>query len=188
MTDVVWTPDEATIEHANATRLVRKAGAADYARARAPLAGRPRVVLAALHRRPGARVLAAVGPGARRLARARVDDVVHRRQALHRPQLRASLGRPPARRDRGGRPRRGRLAPHAHLRRALARRHAARRAARRRSASARATASRSSCRCRPRWPSPRTRSRTSARSRSRSSPASPRPRSRSGSRRARRRS
>ncbi len=30
MTDVVWTPDEATIEHANATRLVRKAGAANY--------------------------------------------------------------------------------------------------------------------------------------------------------------
>ena len=31
MNDVVWTPDAATIEHANATRLVRKAGAADYA-------------------------------------------------------------------------------------------------------------------------------------------------------------
>ena len=30
MTDVVWTPDEATVEHANATRLVRTAGAADY--------------------------------------------------------------------------------------------------------------------------------------------------------------
>ena len=31
MTEVIWRPDEATIEHANATRLVRKAGAADYA-------------------------------------------------------------------------------------------------------------------------------------------------------------
>jgi acetyl-CoA synthetase len=31
VTGVVWTPDEATIEHANATRLVRRAGAADYA-------------------------------------------------------------------------------------------------------------------------------------------------------------
>jgi acetyl-CoA synthetase len=28
---VAWTPDEATIEHANATRLVRRAGVADYA-------------------------------------------------------------------------------------------------------------------------------------------------------------
>ncbi|HEY6962557.1 MAG TPA: AMP-binding protein [Gaiellaceae bacterium] len=31
MTKVVWTPDEATIEHANATRLMRRAGAATYA-------------------------------------------------------------------------------------------------------------------------------------------------------------
>jgi acetyl-CoA synthetase len=31
VTDVVWTPDEATVEHANATRLVRKAGVANYA-------------------------------------------------------------------------------------------------------------------------------------------------------------
>jgi acetyl-CoA synthetase len=30
VTDVVWRPDEATIEHANATRLVRRAGVADY--------------------------------------------------------------------------------------------------------------------------------------------------------------
>ena len=30
MSDVVWTPDEATIEHANATRLVRRAGVAGY--------------------------------------------------------------------------------------------------------------------------------------------------------------
>jgi acetyl-CoA synthetase len=30
VTEVVWTPDEATIERANATRLVRKAGARDY--------------------------------------------------------------------------------------------------------------------------------------------------------------
>jgi acetyl-CoA synthetase len=30
VSDVVWTPDEATIEHANATRLVRKAGVADF--------------------------------------------------------------------------------------------------------------------------------------------------------------
>ncbi len=31
MTEVVWTPDEATVEHANATRLVRRAGVRDYA-------------------------------------------------------------------------------------------------------------------------------------------------------------
>ena len=31
MSDVVWTPDAATIEHANATRLVRRAGVSDYA-------------------------------------------------------------------------------------------------------------------------------------------------------------
>ena len=31
MNDVVWSPDAATIEHANATRLVRKAGVSDYA-------------------------------------------------------------------------------------------------------------------------------------------------------------
>jgi acetyl-CoA synthetase len=29
--EVVWRPDEATVEHANATRLVRRAGVADYA-------------------------------------------------------------------------------------------------------------------------------------------------------------
>ena len=107
---------------------------------------------------------------------------------LDRPQLRPPLGRADARRARRRRARRGRLAAHAHLRRALARGDAARRGARRGSASSRATASRSSCRCRPRSRSPRTRSRTSARSRCRSSPASPRPPSRSGCRRARRRS
>jgi acetyl-CoA synthetase len=31
VTDVVWRPDEATLERANATRLVRRAGVADYA-------------------------------------------------------------------------------------------------------------------------------------------------------------
>ncbi|MGZ4338665.1 MAG: AMP-binding protein [Gaiellaceae bacterium] len=31
MAEVVWTPDEATIEHANATRLLRRAGASTYA-------------------------------------------------------------------------------------------------------------------------------------------------------------
>jgi len=31
VTDVVWQPDEATLEHANATRLVRRAGVADWA-------------------------------------------------------------------------------------------------------------------------------------------------------------
>jgi acetyl-CoA synthetase len=31
VTEVVWAPDEATIEHANATRLMRRAGAATYA-------------------------------------------------------------------------------------------------------------------------------------------------------------
>jgi acetyl-CoA synthetase len=31
VTDVVWRPDEATLEHANATRLMRRAGVADYA-------------------------------------------------------------------------------------------------------------------------------------------------------------
>jgi acetyl-CoA synthetase len=31
VSDVVWTPDAATVEHANATRLVRRAGVADYA-------------------------------------------------------------------------------------------------------------------------------------------------------------
>nr|MBA3843834.1 AMP-binding protein [Actinomycetota bacterium] len=30
MTEVVWRPDEATVEHANATRLVRRAGVAGY--------------------------------------------------------------------------------------------------------------------------------------------------------------
>ena len=30
MSDVVWTPDAATIEHANATRLVRRAGVESY--------------------------------------------------------------------------------------------------------------------------------------------------------------
>ena len=31
MTEIVWRPDEATVEHANATRLVRRAGVADFA-------------------------------------------------------------------------------------------------------------------------------------------------------------
>ncbi|MBV9879757.1 MAG: hypothetical protein JO180_04635, partial [Gemmatirosa sp.] len=31
MAEVVWTPDEATIEHANATRLLRRSGEPGYA-------------------------------------------------------------------------------------------------------------------------------------------------------------
>src|SRR3954452_6306233 len=31
VSEVVWRPDRATVEHANATRLVRRAGVADYA-------------------------------------------------------------------------------------------------------------------------------------------------------------
>ena len=100
-------------------------------RARPPLAGRSGVVLAALRRRPRDRVLAAVGPGARRVARAGMDDLVRRRHRQHRPELRPPLGRPSPRRGCGRRARRGRLAQHAHLRRALPRRDAARRGARR---------------------------------------------------------
>ena len=96
--------------------------------------------------------------------------MVRRRQGEHRLELRAPLGRAAARRGRGGRARRGRLATRADVRRALARGDAARRGARRARRRARATASRSSCRCRRRWRSPRTRARTSARSRCRSSP------------------
>ena len=112
MSDVVWTPDEATIEHANATRLVRRAGVAELRRARAPLAGRAGVVLAALRsttwgsssRQPWER-------GARRLARARVDDLVRRRHASRSPHNcvhRWAERAPDAR--RGRRARRGRLA------------------------------------------------------------------------------
>ena len=31
MNEIVWRPDEATVEHANVTRLMRRAGVADYA-------------------------------------------------------------------------------------------------------------------------------------------------------------
>ena len=51
------------------------------------------MVLAGRDRGHGARVLAAVGAGRRSLARAGVGDVVRRREAEHRLELRAPLGR-----------------------------------------------------------------------------------------------
>ena len=145
------------------------------------------MVLAGGRRGPRARVRRALGAGRRPLPRARVGDVVRRRQAEHRLELRPPVAGAPA--DGGGLPRRGRRAPGADLRRALG---AVTRLAERSSSSASspATGSRSTCRCRRRRRSPRTRARTSAPSRCRSSPASrrrpspsgsstPRPRSRS---------
>ena len=71
-----------------------------------------------------------MGAGERRLAWARMDDLVRRRRGVDRAQLRAPLGRADAGGGRGGRARRGRLAAGAHVRRALARGDAARRGAR----------------------------------------------------------
>ena len=130
MNEVVWTPDEATIEHANATRLVRRVGVARLRRAGPALgrtspsgSGRSAIDDLGLEfSRPWDR-------RARRLARPGVDDLVPRRHDQHRPQLRPPLGRAAPRRPRGGRARRGRLAKRAHVRRALARGDAARRGA-----------------------------------------------------------
>ena len=85
--------------------------ARELGRAAAPLVAGARVVLAALHRGHGARVLDAVGAGRRRLARPAVGDLVRRLDGLDRPQLRPPLGRAPPGGDRRGRARRGRLAP-----------------------------------------------------------------------------
>ena len=95
------------------------AGHRELLGARPALAGGARLVLARGRRRPRARVQPPVGLGLRRLAGARVDDVVQRRHGLDRPELRPPLGGARARQDRRGLRRRGRLAPGAHVRRTL---------------------------------------------------------------------
>ena len=89
------------------------------------------MVLAALHRGHGARVLVAVGAGRRRLARPAVGDVVRRLDRLDRPQLRPPVGGASPGGDRSRRARRGRLAAPADVRRVVPRRDAPRRTARR---------------------------------------------------------
>ena len=116
----------------------------------------------------------------RPLARAGVGDLVRRREAQPRLELRAPLGARRAGRTPRPRSGRARTASGASLsyRELSERGDALRRGARAARRRGRATASRSSCRCRPRSRSPRTPARTSARSRCRSSPASRRRRSR----------
>src|SRR5438034_7355326 len=67
-----------------------------------PLGRGSRPLLAGGRRRPRHRVLAAVEPRARRVARARVGALVRRRPDQRGPRVRASLGRQRARRRRGG--------------------------------------------------------------------------------------
>ena len=130
MNEVVWRPDEATLEHANATRLVARAGAATTAELVRRSVEEPEWFwplaiedMGLEFATPWTQVFDdSRGPGGRRGSSA---------AGLDRPQLRAPLGGAPPGRRRGRRPRRGRLAARADLRRALARRHAARRAARR---------------------------------------------------------
>ena len=88
------------------------------------------MVLAGCDRGHGPRVLAALGRSRRPLARPRVGDVVRRRQAQHRLELRPPLGRAPAGCDRNGRPEGGRIPARADVRRALGRGDEARRGAR----------------------------------------------------------
>ncbi len=100
-------------------------------RTRSPLAGGTRLVLGCGGRGHGARVLSSVGGRRRPLARPRVGDLVRRRAAQHRAQLRPSLGGADSR-DRGLRlARRGRRPPHDELRGALRRGHAPRGGSRR---------------------------------------------------------
>src|SRR4051794_13764126 len=81
-----------------------------------------RALLARSRRGPGAGVLRAVDGRRRRLARARVGDVVRRRKAESRLELRAPLGRRRARGGRGGRVAgRRRRARHADVARAVGR-------------------------------------------------------------------
>ena len=164
------------------------AGHRELLGARPALAGGARLVLARGRRRPRARVQPAVGRGLRRLARARVDDVVQRRHGLDRPELRPPLGGARSRTGsaRSSRERTARAAssrsPSSHGTSPGSPR------AWRGSASIRATASRSTCRCAPRSRSPPTPAPTSAQCRCRSSRASPLRRSCSGCRTRRRRS
>ena len=129
--EFVWSPDEARLERANLTRLMRRFGFERYARAAPDLDRRARAVLARGRRRPRARVHAPVAPRARHLARDRVGDVVRRRAGERRAELRAPLGGSEAPRDGGRVPRRGRHAARAHVVRALTRDDAARRGTRR---------------------------------------------------------
>ncbi len=96
MSEVVWrpTPRCATSGERDAARRGGRGSTPSYRRELVRRA-RPttRLVLAARDRGHGARVLRAVDGGVRRLARARVDDLVPRRQGLDRAQLRAPLGR-----------------------------------------------------------------------------------------------
>ena len=110
------------------------------------------MVLGGGRRGPGHRVRRALARDRRPLARAGVGDVVRRRQAQHRVELRPPLGRRATRRRRSGLSRRGRRAALADVRGAVARGDAARGGARRDSGWSRATAWRRTCRCRRRPP------------------------------------
>ena len=71
---------------------MRRHGIDEVSRARPALDRRPRVVLAGGDRGSGDRLRRAVGSGRRRLERARVGDLVRRREAEHRLELRPPMG------------------------------------------------------------------------------------------------
>ena len=175
--DVVWTPSEDVLERANVVRLMRRHGFSSYRELVARSIEDPEWFWPAAVEDIGLELYEPWSRGRRPVARPRVGDLVRRREAEHRLELRPPLAQRPG----GGRlPRRGRGAARADLRRALGRGHAARGAAgraRRRAGRPRRDLPADVARGRR---SPRTPAPTSARCRCRSSPASRRRRSRSG--------
>ena len=79
VSEVVWRPDRATVEHANATRLVRRAGVADFAELVRRSQEDPAWFWPLAVEDLGLEFSQPVDAGARRLARPRVDDLVRRR-------------------------------------------------------------------------------------------------------------
>ena len=180
MGDFIWTPSDDVLESANVVRPMRRHGFEDYWSLVRRSQDDPAWFWPA-GRGHGPRVLAAVGRGSRRLARARVDDVVRGREAEPRLEPVCTAG-PSGARMRSARVFLGEDGSRREVSWPSSPTRSPGGGTLLRSASSPATASVSTSPCAPKSPSPRTRARTSARCRCRSSRASQRPPSRSASR------
>ena len=81
MAEVVWRPDEAVLERANVVRLMRRHGFERYRELVARSIEEPEWFWPAAIEDLGLEFFEPWDAGRRRLARARVDDVVHRRRS-----------------------------------------------------------------------------------------------------------
>ena len=78
MAEIVWTPDEQTLAHANVVRLMRRHGLDDYRELVARSQEEPEWFWPAAVEDMGLEFSRPVGAGLRRFARAGMDDLVRR--------------------------------------------------------------------------------------------------------------